>query len=127
MREARSAGIVGCATRVRVTNLWPLHFRPNSSLDEGGGAPPPTPANRSICSMAPADAGNYAPPEEQVKNQTERLRSSTVGPSDDPNNPDELAHLIPAWESLPLDYRKKYTTDGKYGAPAFSSTDDRVN
>ena len=66
--------------------------------------------------MAPADAGNYAPPEEQVKNQTERLRSSTVGPSDDPNNPDELAHLIPAWESLPLDYRKKYTTDGKYGA-----------
>ena len=39
---------------------------------------------------------------------------------------DELAHLIPAWESLPLDYRKKYTTDGKYGAPAFSSTEDHA-
>lgn len=45
--------------------------------------------------MAPADAGNYAPPAEQVANQAQRLLSSTVGAPDDPNNQDELSHLIP--------------------------------
>lgn len=64
--------------------------------------------------MAPADAGNYAPPAEQVANQAQRLLTSTVGPADDPNNKDELAHLIPNWESLPLEYRLKFTTDGSY-------------
>ena len=57
--------------------------------------------------MAPADAGNYAPPAEQVANQAQRLLSSTVGTPENPNNQDELEHLIPAWESLPLDYRLK--------------------
>ena len=64
--------------------------------------------------IAPASAGNYAPPEEQIANQVQRLLSSTVGPLENPNNGDELASLIPSWEALPLDYRLKFTTDGQY-------------
>ncbi len=64
--------------------------------------------------IAPTSAGNYAPPEEQIANQVQRLLSSTVGPPENPNNGDELASLIPSWEALPLDYRLKFTTDGEY-------------
>ena len=64
--------------------------------------------------IAPASSGNYAPPEEQIADQAQRLLSSTIGSPESPNNGDELAHLIPSWQALPLDYRLKFTTDGQY-------------
>ena len=68
--------------------------------------------------IAPADAGFYLPPEEQIHAQAARLRSSRMGRPEAPENEDERRCVVPQWEALPLDYRLRCVRRGEKGRMA---------